>query len=178
MPGSSRTPLPSLIRSGYPVHYGIPAEAPALYQIPGAVGHPAASCSFPRPVSFDLGRPSPLPVFMHNRELTDLTDLLLSPSKSPIFLSCGLDVMQSTEPTPEVAESGRPPKRKRVALACEPCRERKVKCDGTKPTCKVCEKRVDPRLQCVYTLVPQTAKQISEQEYVSVVCLFVRSFIR
>lgn len=74
--------------------------------------------------------------------------------------------MQNAELTSGNPDEGRPVKRKRIALACEPCRDRKVKCDGTKPTCKVCEKRADPKIQCLYTLVPQTAKQISEQEYV------------
>ncbi|KAH7336658.1 fungal-specific transcription factor domain-containing protein [Rhexocercosporidium sp. MPI-PUGE-AT-0058] len=74
--------------------------------------------------------------------------------------------MQNTEPTStsENPDDDRPVKRKRVAIACEPCRDRKVKCDGGKPTCKVCEKRAEPKVQCVYNVVPQTAKQISEQE--------------
>jgi hypothetical protein len=74
--------------------------------------------------------------------------------------------MDNADPASEDPGDGRRAKRKRVALACEPCRDRKVKCDGAKPTCKVCEKRPEPRIPCVYSLVPQTAKQLSEQEYV------------
>ena len=42
------------------------------------------------------------------------------------------------------------PPRKRQKLtttACEPCRNRKIRCDGNKPTCEACAKRSQP---CVY----------------------------
>ena len=35
----------------------------------------------------------------------------------------------------------------RVAHACEPCRQRKTKCSGERPSCQHCE---DFKLQCVY----------------------------
>lgn len=38
-------------------------------------------------------------------------------------------------------------KRQRVALACEACRQRKIRCDGTQPTCGICQKR---KISCVY----------------------------
>ncbi|KAH7310824.1 fungal-specific transcription factor domain-containing protein [Stachybotrys elegans] len=74
--------------------------------------------------------------------------------------------MQSPHEDQDVADK-RPAKRRRVALACDLCRERKIRCDGAKPICKQCEKRGDDPLRCVYTIVPQSAKQISEQEYIS-----------
>lgn len=38
-------------------------------------------------------------------------------------------------------------KRRRVALACEGCRQRKTRCDGVQPTCGICQKR---KIPCVY----------------------------
>ncbi|KAH7470112.1 hypothetical protein FOMA001_g14006 [Fusarium oxysporum f. sp. matthiolae] len=61
----------------------------------------------------------------------------------------------------------RPTKRKRVALACDTCRERKIKCDGSKPVCNPCRKRGEPAARCVYTVIAGTAKQLSEQEYIA-----------
>lgn len=37
--------------------------------------------------------------------------------------------------------------RRRVALACESCRQRKTRCDGIQPTCGICQKR---KIPCVY----------------------------
>ncbi|KAE8418425.1 fungal-specific transcription factor domain-containing protein [Aspergillus pseudocaelatus] len=39
-------------------------------------------------------------------------------------------------------------KRRRIAVACNECRERKRKCDGVKPVCGACAKRPSPR--CVW----------------------------
>ncbi|KRZ98270.1 uncharacterized protein AC631_05970, partial [Debaryomyces fabryi] len=38
-------------------------------------------------------------------------------------------------------------KRRRVALACEGCRQRKTKCDGVQPICGICLKR---KIPCIY----------------------------
>lgn len=64
-------------------------------------------------------------------------------------------------------EDARPLKRKRVALACSLCRERKVKCDGAKPVCTPCNKRGSLAAECVYTVLSRSAKQMSEREYVA-----------
>ncbi|KAH6994962.1 fungal-specific transcription factor domain-containing protein [Ilyonectria destructans] len=45
-------------------------------------------------------------------------------------------------------ESGRPGKRRRTAVACEECREKKRKCDGVKPTCGTCTSRLSRR--CIW----------------------------
>ncbi|KAH2074078.1 hypothetical protein KXW40_001995 [Aspergillus fumigatus] len=50
-------------------------------------------------------------------------------------------------PSDEV--SGKRPKRRKVAVACDECRTRKVRCDGIQPVCGPCMKRSDAR--CVYT---------------------------
>ncbi|KAF5002531.1 hypothetical protein FGRMN_296 [Fusarium graminum] len=64
-------------------------------------------------------------------------------------------------------EMGRRPKRKRVALACDICRDRKIKCDGSKPLCSPCNKRGEPPTRCTYTVIGGTAKHQSEQEYIT-----------
>ncbi|CAG7565969.1 unnamed protein product [Fusarium equiseti] len=74
---------------------------------------------------------------------------------------------QDAEDTISVSASTRPTKRKRVALACDNCRERKIKCDGSKPICSPCSKRGEPPGQCIYTVIAGAAKQLSEQEYIS-----------
>jgi hypothetical protein len=58
-----------------------------------------------------------------------------------------------------------PPQRKRrkIALACGPCRERKIRCDGTKPVCLTCEKR-RTKDKCVYEEATGTLKT---QKYAS-----------
>ncbi|KAH7129273.1 fungal-specific transcription factor domain-containing protein [Dactylonectria macrodidyma] len=41
-------------------------------------------------------------------------------------------------------------KRRKIALACEPCRERKARCDGGKPVCSTCQRRSLGLEQCIY----------------------------
>jgi hypothetical protein len=47
---------------------------------------------------------------------------------------------------------GRPAKRHRVAVACDHCRRRKIRCDGLQPLCSYC---LDHDIACVYQKVPQ-----------------------
>ncbi|TQN71713.1 Sorbicillinoid biosynthetic cluster transcription factor 2 [Colletotrichum shisoi] len=61
----------------------------------------------------------------------------------------------------------RPAKRKRVALACETCRDRKIRCDGGKPVCRQCARRRDVPVNCTYSVISSSAKQLSEQEYIA-----------
>ncbi|KAF6816921.1 fungal specific transcription factor, partial [Colletotrichum sojae] len=70
-------------------------------------------------------------------------------------------------PTDDDTSLERPAKRKRVALACETCRDRKVRCDGGKPVCRPCAKRADCSLPCVYSVITSSAKQVSEKEYIA-----------
>ncbi|KAM0081913.1 hypothetical protein ACKRZS_005938 [Fusarium odoratissimum] len=41
-------------------------------------------------------------------------------------------------------------RRRKVTLACDPCRERKSRCDGIKPICSTCQRRALGIEQCVY----------------------------
>lgn len=41
-------------------------------------------------------------------------------------------------------------KRNKVALACEECRERKVRCDGVQPVCGTCSRRYHGQKLCNY----------------------------
>lgn len=67
----------------------------------------------------------------------------------------------------DVSATQRAVKRKRVALACSTCRERKVKCDGAKPVCTPCAKRGALASDCTYALLAQSTKRVSEQEYIA-----------
>jgi len=50
------------------------------------------------------------------------------------------------------ANPGQPRKRQKLTTtACEPCRSRKIRCDGNKPTCEACSKRSQ---QCIYQATP------------------------
>lgn len=54
------------------------------------------------------------------------------------------------------SEAGPAAKKRKVTLACESCRNRKSKCDGTKPQCGNCSQRSE---RCVYRLTnPQLAE--------------------
>lgn len=66
-----------------------------------------------------------------------------------------------SSPSEDAARYG---KRRRVALACDNCRERKVRCDGKKPVCGPCEKRNDGLVDCGYKVLAHSAKRVSEQE--------------
>ncbi|PYH91081.1 C6 transcription factor [Aspergillus ellipticus CBS 707.79] len=46
--------------------------------------------------------------------------------------------------------------RRRSARACEPCRQRKIKCDGNKPVCRQC---VDHNISCLYVDVKRIRDQ-------------------
>ncbi|KAH0550931.1 hypothetical protein GP486_007703, partial [Trichoglossum hirsutum] len=48
------------------------------------------------------------------------------------------------------ADNERPHKRRKVALACDGCRERKTRCDGERPICGSCKRRSRQPGQCVY----------------------------
>ncbi|RSL83981.1 hypothetical protein CEP51_004191 [Fusarium floridanum] len=51
----------------------------------------------------------------------------------------------ASKTTADSPDSGAPRKRRRTALACEECRDRKRKCDGVKPICGACRTRAAPR---------------------------------
>ncbi|KAJ5673980.1 hypothetical protein N7462_009419 [Penicillium macrosclerotiorum] len=53
-----------------------------------------------------------------------------------------------------------PSKRRRVAVACDACRTRKSRCDGTRPRCSLCR---DLGFECVYT-PPTTATNVIVQK--------------
>ncbi|KAL2797421.1 fungal-specific transcription factor domain-containing protein [Aspergillus keveii] len=53
--------------------------------------------------------------------------------------------------------------RRKVALACDSCREKKIRCDGKKPVCGPCGKRAHRVDQCVYNTDP--VRSASRDEY-------------
>ncbi|KAK4195296.1 fungal-specific transcription factor domain-containing protein, partial [Triangularia verruculosa] len=57
-------------------------------------------------------------------------------------------------------------KRRKISLACEPCRERKSRCDGAKPICSTCRRRSLPLHQCIYTV--ENARTASNEAYIRV----------
>ncbi|KAL2258219.1 hypothetical protein VTK26DRAFT_8564 [Humicola hyalothermophila] len=57
-------------------------------------------------------------------------------------------------------------RRSKIPLACEPCRERKSRCDGAKPICSTCQRRSLPLHQCIYTL--ENARTASNEAYIRV----------
>ncbi|KAJ5811041.1 Transcription factor [Penicillium robsamsonii] len=69
--------------------------------------------------------------------------------------------MASNSPDIETP-SGRPPKRRRVAIACDACRTRKSRCDGKRPSCSLCQ---DLGFECVYTPPPTAANVIVQKDY-------------
>ncbi|KAG9065859.1 hypothetical protein KI688_002156 [Linnemannia hyalina] len=59
------------------------------------------------------------------------------------------------------ADGSAPIKRKRLTQACDPCRKKKIKCDGLKPSCANCAKL---ELQCTY--LPSLKKRGPRQGYI------------
>ncbi|KAL1843954.1 hypothetical protein VTJ49DRAFT_6358 [Mycothermus thermophilus] len=57
-------------------------------------------------------------------------------------------------------------RRRKIPLACEPCRERKSRCDGAKPICSTCQRRALPLHHCVYIL--ENARTASNEAYIKV----------
>ena len=58
------------------------------------------------------------------------------------------------------------PRRRKIALACESCRDKKVRCDGEKPICGPCARRSYTVQQCVYKL--DNARSASNDEYLKI----------
>ncbi|RAK85664.1 hypothetical protein BO79DRAFT_155483 [Aspergillus costaricaensis CBS 115574] len=62
--------------------------------------------------------------------------------------------------------------RRKVALACDSCREKKVRCDGNKPICGPCKRRCYRIDQCLYN--PDNARTASRDEYFQTLHLRIR----
>ncbi|KAI1758781.1 fungal-specific transcription factor domain-containing protein [Hypoxylon sp. FL1150] len=69
---------------------------------------------------------------------------------SPDTVSTGHGRASSRTPSGEKSAARKPAKRERVALACQRCKTRKQKCDGSRPACGSCARL---SLKCVY-IVP------------------------
>ncbi|KAL2856442.1 C6 transcription factor [Aspergillus pseudoustus] len=54
----------------------------------------------------------------------------------------------------------RRPKRRKIAVACDECRARKVRCDGIQPVCGPCAKRVESGARCNYTGEPEKKRAV------------------
>ncbi|KAJ5675494.1 hypothetical protein N7462_008391 [Penicillium macrosclerotiorum] len=54
--------------------------------------------------------------------------------------------------------------RPKIALACDSCREKKIRCDGIKPICGPCVRRSHRNDQCVYNT--ENSRSTSRDEYV------------
>ncbi|KAL4757724.1 transcription factor domain-containing protein [Aspergillus foveolatus] len=67
-------------------------------------------------------------------------------------------------PTPP-QDASRRPKRRKIAVACDECRARKVRCDGVQPVCGPCARRADRGSQCKYTSEPE--KKRAAQDYIA-----------
>lgn len=57
-------------------------------------------------------------------------------------------------------------RRRKIALACEPCREKKVRCDGSKPICGPCTRRAYSIDRCIYKI--ENARSASNDAYLKV----------
>ncbi|RDW76781.1 transcription factor domain-containing protein [Aspergillus mulundensis] len=75
--------------------------------------------------------------------------------------------MNSTSPSQDHsgADTSQRPKRRKIAVACDECRVRKVRCDGVQPACGPCSKRVDKGAQCRYTGEPE--KKRAAENYIT-----------
>ncbi|KAK9777010.1 putative Fungal-specific transcription factor domain-containing protein [Seiridium cardinale] len=65
-----------------------------------------------------------------------------------------------------MADSRERQRRRKIPLACEPCRDRKSRCDGGKPICLSCQRRGLSLDQCIYTV--DNARTASKDSYIKV----------
>lgn len=63
---------------------------------------------------------------------------------------------------PEGANAHPVSKRRRVAVACDACRTRKSRCDGSRPQCSLCR---DLGFECIYSPPSASANVIVQKDY-------------
>lgn len=89
------------------------------------------------------------------------------PGPGPGPAPAALPTRPGPTPTPKVAiprstsRESASYRRRRSARACEPCRQRKIKCDGDKPVCRQC---VETQISCAYLDI----KRVREQKQLGV----------
>ncbi|RFU33077.1 hypothetical protein B7463_g3284, partial [Scytalidium lignicola] len=64
----------------------------------------------------------------------------------------------------DVRQNDARPRRHKVSLACEPCRARKIKCDGVIPVCGTCRRRRNTPDKCCYQ--GGNARSATTKEYI------------
>lgn len=96
-------------------------------------------------------RPLPPMLPAQTAEYQSPTSQVESPSPAP-----PPPQQQPQQPSSSPNKS-RPTKRQKVSLACQECRDRKIKCDGARPTCGPCVKKKKPEGTCVYE--PERARR-------------------
>lgn len=64
---------------------------------------------------------------------------------------------------PLVTNLDNSPKRRKILVACEGCRSRKIRCDGEQPSCGPCAKRVQTSVKCIYNSVKRESEIILVQ---------------
>ena len=98
------------------------------------------------------------------RPLSEVRTNVRQPMESPIPRPREpvTDLRSNTQPEPAVGQGGhearkrannslsQSAKRARIPLACEECRARKVRCDGTQPVCGACWRRRKTSPNCTY----------------------------
>ncbi|KAE8144609.1 hypothetical protein BDV25DRAFT_90104 [Aspergillus avenaceus] len=70
---------------------------------------------------------------------------------------------------PRTSNANNQYQRRRSARACEPCRQRKIKCDGNKPACRQC---VEHNVSCTYLDV----KRVRDQKQLGILAKRVQRF--
>ncbi|PVH73269.1 hypothetical protein DL98DRAFT_469453 [Cadophora sp. DSE1049] len=72
----------------------------------------------------------------------------------------------SVKPPESTPAAARPFKRPRLKLACQICRDRKIRCDGARPVCDSCSRKRYSAVQCIYPghEVEQTESYVASLE--------------
>lgn len=55
-------------------------------------------------------------------------------------------------------------KRQKVGVACDPCRTRKIKCDGVTPICQPCQKRAATDIRCTWLTGSARSSNVSSRQ--------------
>ncbi|KFY78694.1 hypothetical protein V499_02187 [Pseudogymnoascus sp. VKM F-103] len=82
-------------------------------------------------------------------------------SDDPVAAS---EALTATAEPAATADLPRPPKRRKISSACEPCRARKTRCDGNRPMCGPCQYKPKSQQSCVYARDPTSRNGNGEHD--------------
>lgn len=146
-PQPMHTPDPSQPHSSVTMHHPGDRHADGPQSAPPGYPHPSTPFAAPQPfnpqLSMQMAHPDHMPM---PHQVVDHPGYPMAPQPHPGY-GLGAYVGGGYVPHFPTPSSAAKKKGHRASQACEKCRERKSKCDESRPTCQGCR---DQNLECVY----------------------------